>query len=142
MNKKINSYLESYNYKLTEQRAAILDVMLKKKGEHLSAEEVLLEAKQILPNIGIATVYRTLEKLANMGILYKTMFDGGKYRYEISDDSDHHHHHFICLTCGSIIEIEEDWLTEIEEQLEKRGFRVVDHELKFYGYCPKCHNKK
>jgi len=139
--KKVKEKLQQNSYRLTNQRAAILEVMFDNKGKHLSAEEVLYYAKRKLPNIGIATVYRTLEKLAGMEILYKTMFEEGKYRYEISDDKEHQHHHIICLSCGRIAEIEEDLLCNLEEQLENRGFEVLDHELKFYGYCPECKKK-
>lgn len=138
MDKKIASKLKENNYKLTEQREAVLEVMLDNRGKHLSAEEVLQEAKQKMPNIGIATVYRTLEKLASMDILYKTMFEGGKFRYELSDEDAHQHHHIVCLKCGQIYEFEEDLLNELEKRLEDRGFEIVDHELKFYGYCPAC----
>jgi Fur family ferric uptake transcriptional regulator len=71
----IHSKLDRNNYRLTDQRKAILDVMLENQGSHLSAEEVLWEAKKKFPNIGIATVYRTLEKLANLDILHKSMFE-------------------------------------------------------------------
>ncbi len=142
MNKKnIKEKLEHNKYRLTDQRAVILEVMLDNKGKHLSAEEVLDYAKKRLPNIGIATVYRTLEKLVGMEILYKTMFEEGKYRYEISDDREHQHHHIICLSCGRIAEIEEDLLCNLERYLEKEGFEILDHELKFYGYCPRCKEK-
>lgn len=142
MDKKIANKLKENNYKLTEQREAVLEVMLDNRGKHLSAEEVLMEAKQKMPNIGIATVYRTLEKLASMDILYKTMFEGGKFRYELSDADTHQHHHIVCLKCGNIYEFEEDLLNELERRLEDRGFAVVDHELKFYGYCPGCRGKE
>nr|WP_073091455.1 Fur family transcriptional regulator [Thermosyntropha lipolytica] len=141
MDKKITEKLKENNYKLTEQREAVLEVMLDNRGKHLSAEEVLQEAKQKMPNIGIATVYRTLEKLASMDILYKTMFEGGKFRYELSDEDTHQHHHIVCLKCGHIYEFEEDLLNELESRLEARGFEIVDHELKFYGYCPECREK-
>ncbi len=51
------------------------------------------------PNIGIATVYRTLELLSNLDILYKTTFDEGKYRYELSDANDNHQHHHVICPC-------------------------------------------
>ncbi|MBO8159101.1 transcriptional repressor [Thermosyntropha sp.] len=140
MDKKINAKLKENNYKLTEQREAVLEVMMDNRGKHLSAEEVLQEARRKLPNIGMATVYRTLEKLASMNILYKTMFEGGKFRYELSDDESHRHHHIVCLKCGKIYEVEEDLLNGLEKKLENRGFEIVDHELKFYGYCPECRN--
>lgn len=138
---KIKERLIKGNYKLTDQRLAVLQVMQENKGRHLSAEEVFNAAREKLPNIGIATVYRTLERLAAIEILYKTMFDSDKFRYELSDDQNHQHHHIICLGCGKITEVEEDLLASLEKHVEKQGFEIVDHELKLYGYCPSCAKK-
>ncbi len=93
---------------------------MKNKGKHLSAEDVLFKAKKKMPNIGIATVYRTLERLASLDILYKTMFDEGKFRYELCEDENHQHHHIVCMKCGKISEVEEDFLSDLESHLEKR----------------------
>lgn len=135
--------LAARKYRLTAQRATVLEVMAKNRGKHLSAEEVWEQARLIRPNIGIATVYRTLDKLANMEILYKGVFEGGKHRYELLDDNrEHHHHHIICLSCGSISEIKEDLLGELEGNLREQGFEIVDHDLKFFGYCPNCSRLK
>ncbi|MDD2585433.1 MAG: Fur family transcriptional regulator [Syntrophomonadaceae bacterium] len=139
--KIITTKLKDNNYKLTEQRAAVLDVMLANQGQHLSAEEVLYLAKKELPNIGIATVYRTLERFAAINILYKTMFAGDKYRYEFCNDRNHQHHHIICLDCGKITEVEDVLLNNLEHYLENQGYQVVDHDLKFYAYCPECKKK-
>ncbi len=139
MNKKsIEEKLLLNNYKITDQRAVILEVMYNNKGKHLSAEEVLYQAKNKLPNIGIATVYRTLERLAKMEILYKTMFEGDKYRYELLDNTRPKHHHIICMECGEIIEVKEDLLHDLENYLEQQGYEIIDHDLKLYAYCPKC----
>jgi Fur family ferric uptake transcriptional regulator len=134
----INERLEKANYKLTQQRKAVLDVMKENKGQHLTAEEVLFAAREKMPNIGIATVYRTLERLSSIEILYKTTFDEGKYRYELSDREMHQHHHVICPACGKISEVEEDLLYRLEEHLEEQGYEVIDHQLKIYAYCPNC----
>jgi len=138
----VHDKLELGNYKLTSQRATVLDVMMDNRGKHLSADEVFFEAKTRLPNIGIATVYRTLEKLASLEILHKTVFDQGKYRYELCDENSHHHHHIICLSCNNIIEVQDDLLNSLERHLEKQGFKIIDHELKLYAYCPDCLQKR
>lgn len=140
--KTINDQLEASNYRLTQQRRAVLDVMRENTGRHLTAEEVLAEARHKLPNIGIATVYRTLERLAAMQVIYKTLFDEGKHRYELSDQEDHQHHHIICVACGKIFEVEEALLDSLEQHLEQEGFKIVDHQLKVYAYCPECKSKR
>ncbi len=134
----INTKLYQNNYRLTGQRKAVLNVMIHNQGRHLSAEEVWWEARKTFPNIGIATVYRTLEKLAGLDILHKSMFEGNKYRYELAEDDKHHHHHVVCLSCGQISEVSGDLLYELESKLEQQGYIIIDHELKFYGYCPAC----
>lgn len=138
---KIKDKLKNSNYRITGQRSAILEVMMNNRGKHLSAEEVLIEARKMVPNIGIATVYRTLEKLASIEVLYKTRFDESGYRYELSDEGIHQHHHMICLGCGRITEMEDDFLNALEQQLEGQGYQIIDHELKFYVYCPSCRAK-
>ncbi|QGU00560.1 Ferric uptake regulation protein FUR [Candidatus Syntrophocurvum alkaliphilum] len=136
----INKKLENNNYKLTEQRAIVLDVMVENKGKHLSAEDVLYKARKKAPSISMSTVYRTLEKLSSIDVLYKTMLDKGRFRYELCKDEYHRHHHVICIDCGSILEVKvgEELLSSLETHLEKKGFKIKDHELKSYGHCPKC----
>jgi len=125
-------------YKLTSQRRAVVDLLEQRRGEHLTAEEIYMEVKKSEPGIGLATIYRTLELLVNLDILSRGSFDDGKYRYEFYEDDRHHHHHFICLDCGRIDEIGEDDLQPLENALEGRGYQIVDHSLKLYGYCPTC----
>lgn len=142
IDKSIHDRLEQADYKLTQQRKAVLKVMQENRGQHLSAEEVLLAAREKAPNIGIATVYRALERLAALGVLYKTIFDEGRYRYELSDEQTHQHHHIICLLCGRIFEVEESLLNGLEQQLEGEGFEIINHQLKVYAYCSECRQKK
>lgn len=125
-------------YKLTAQRRAVVELLEQRRGSHLTAEEIYLEVKKSEPNIGLATIYRTLDLLVNLDVLRRSSFDDGKYRYEFSDDDRHHHHHFICLECGRIDEMGDDDLQGLENSLEERGYQVVDHSLKMYGYCPHC----
>lgn len=129
-------------YRLTRQRQAVVEVMQEQKGAHLTAEEVLNLARQKVPNLGIATVYRTLEKLAALGILYKTQFNEGKFRYELADPHEHQHHHVLCVGCGKIFELEESLLDNLEDQLEKEGFTILNHQLKIWAYCTDCKGQK
>jgi Fur family ferric uptake transcriptional regulator len=138
----IHAKLHEHNYRLTGQRKAVLNVMVENQGRHLSAEEVLWEARKIFPNIGIATVYRTLEKLASLELLHKTMFEGNRYRYELAEKNRHRHHHVVCLACGQISEVSGDLLHELESKLDEQGYKIIDHELKFFGYCPFCNPDK
>jgi Fur family ferric uptake transcriptional regulator len=140
---KIKQQLQSQGYKLTPQREATVRVLLENEEDHLSAEDVFMLVKSKAPEIGLATVYRTLELLSEMHVVEKMNFGDGVARYDLRTDSNkHHHHHLICVQCGSMSEIMEDWLLPLEERLEKEyGFTVLDHRLDFQGICVKCHKQ-
>lgn len=140
---KIKQQLQSQGYKLTPQREATVRVLLENEEDHLSAEDVFMLVKDIAPEIGLATVYRTLELLSEMHIVEKLNFGDGVARYDLrQENTKHHHHHLICVQCGSMSEIKEDWLLPLEEKLEREyGFTVLDHRLDFQGICAKCNAK-
>lgn len=140
---QVREKLRAHEYKLTPQRQLILEVLLENKDKHLSAEDVYTLVKQKAPEVGIATVYRTLELFLEFEIIHSVNFGDGRKRYEYGDDSNgHHHHHAICLKCGKIIEINEDLLEELEKQVAvDYNFAITDHELKIYGHCINCKDK-
>lgn len=130
--------LQEKDYKITPQRKKILEVFIDNEQDHLSAEDIYHIVKRNYPEMGLATVYRTLDLLAELDILQKMNFDDGKARYEFSSRGGHHHH-LICLKCGKVIEFNDDLLDNLEKNvLEKNKFVVLDHELKFYGHCIDC----
>ena len=110
------------------------------EGEHLSTEEIYDRVREKYPEIGLATVYRTLILLDRMELVYKLDFDDGCSRYELNRNKDDHlHHHLICVKCGAVDEMREDLLESLEDQiLKNNNFRIKDHRVKFYGYCGKC----
>ncbi|MFC5700321.1 Fur family transcriptional regulator [Cohnella faecalis] len=140
---KINRQLTQKGFKLTKQREATLMVLLENEKDHLSAEEVFMLVKGRYPDIGLATVYRTLELLSELHVVQKMNFGDGVARFDLREDHTHMHHHLICSECGSVKEIKEDWLLELEQRLEREfGFTVTDHRLDFTGYFNKCGNKE
>lgn len=135
--------LKDAQYKLTKPRKVILETLLENRDEHPSTEEILTFVQEKDNSIGIATVYRTMIILEELGIVYKLDFGDGFSRYELNEESlKHHHHHLICLNCNKVIEVKVDLLDELEEQIEQtEEFSIVDHNLKFYGYCKDCKEK-
>jgi Fur family ferric uptake transcriptional regulator len=136
-------------YRITVAREAILDV-LSQTQEHLSAEEVYLAVHKIYPNVGLTTVYRTLELLVHMGLVFKFDFGDGRARYELSEGpkGTRHHHHLVCTNCGRVI----DYTDFIDEEIEllgrtekglskKFGFKITNHLIQFYGLCDKCQRR-
>ena len=90
---KIKQQLQSQGYKLTPQREATVRVLLENEEDHLSAEDVFMLVKDKAPEIGLATVYRTLELLSEMHVVEKINFGDGVARYDLRTDSNKHHHH-------------------------------------------------
>lgn len=138
---KIKELLKDKGFKLTPQRRSVLNIILENDGQHLSTEEIYDLVKISCPEIGLATVYRTMQVLDELGLVYKHNFDDGRVRYEMTQNEDHQHHHLICKKCGKVIEVEEDLLEQLETQVEnKYGFSITDHNVKFFGYCSTCKN--
>ena len=136
-------YLHQHGYKVTPQREAIFHVLINEE-DHLSAEDIYDKVKQQYQNIGLATVYRTLEILYEMQVIDRVSFDGQKVRYEWRKNNlQHSHHHLYCKDCGMIIEIEEDLIGVLSPILQKKyQFEIDDLPLSLYGYCHQCRQKK
>ncbi|TQS74477.1 transcriptional repressor [Ornithinibacillus gellani] len=141
---KIKKQLHAQSYKLTPQREATVRVLLEREEDHLSAEEIYLLVKEKAPEIGLATVYRTLELLSELKIVDKINFGDGVSRYDLrKEGAEHFHHHLVCIECGSVEEIMEDLLVDVEKIIEKDwGFQVKDHRLTFHGLCRQCQKAK
>ncbi|TAH63673.1 MAG: transcriptional repressor [Gottschalkiaceae bacterium] len=136
----LKNKLKENGYKLTTQRRVILDVILENQGKHLSPEEIYDSVRDKYPEIGLATIYRTLQLFEQLNIIYKLNFNDGCGRYELSSTSnDHRHHHLVCLNCNKVIEVELDLLDNLESEIEKqKNFKIMDHNVKFFGYCKDC----
>ncbi|HHU70545.1 MAG TPA: transcriptional repressor [Clostridiales bacterium] len=135
--------LKKNGLKVTTQRIAILEVLSSRPGEHLTAEEIYDLVREKYQDIGLATVYRTIQMLSELDLIDKLNLDDGYVRYEISnkhhDEGCHHHHHLICLDCGNIYTFQDDLLETLETRIgEALGFEVKDHEVKLYGHCKNC----
>lgn len=136
----LKDVLKEKGYRFTKQRKATVDAIIANQGKHMSAEEIYLEVKKTCPEIGLATVYRTMILFEEAGMLNRHNFDDGRNRYELNNpEEDHHHHHLVCMKCGSVTEVEEDLLELLEERIEKQHqFEIADHKVKFTGYCKNC----
>jgi Fur family transcriptional regulator, ferric uptake regulator len=120
----------------TRQRAAIAG-LLDTLDEFRSAQELHDELRQRGENIGLTTVYRTLQSMASAGLLDTLRNDTGESVYRRC--SDHHHHHLVCRSCGSTVEVGdrevEEWAAEVAA---KHGFSNVSHTIEIYGTCSDC----
>lgn len=135
--------LKKKGYKLTPQRRAIVDTIIENEGQHLTAEEIYDKVKKNCPEIGLATVYRTITLLEELGIISRLDLNDGCSRYEIMHSNEtHRHHHLICNNCNKVFEVQDDLLDGLENQIEKQyKFKILDHSVKFYGMCYECQKK-
>ncbi|MDO5725527.1 MAG: Fur family transcriptional regulator [Tissierellia bacterium] len=137
--------LRRNGYKFTPQRKTIAEFLYNTQGRHMTSEEIYNELSPNFPDIGIATVYRTMQLFEKLRIVSRLTLDDGISRYELNDLSGdrHSHHHMICLKCDKILEFQEDLLDELERNIENElNFHIVDHSVKFYGLCNECQLKK
>ncbi|MCK4835240.1 MAG: transcriptional repressor [Candidatus Aminicenantes bacterium] len=137
--------LKTQGFRMTLPRRVILD-FLSKTDEHLLAKDIYLKINKNHPDIGLTTVYRTLDLLVKLSLINKFEFGEGQSRYELTWDLKEHHHHLFCLKCGKIIDYndfiddEVKFFTKIQKFLSKKyKFNIQNHEVHFYGKCNQCH---
>lgn len=131
------NYLLSQGLKSTRQREIILDEFLR-SSEHPSTEELYLRVRKKSPQVGYATVHRTLKIFAECGIASVRNFGDGATRYESVTDEEHHDH-LVCQSCGLIIEFEDDQIENLQGKVAKKhDFKILDHRLELYGLCARC----
>jgi Fur family ferric uptake transcriptional regulator len=137
---RLDEHVKSKGLKSSGQRAVILGIMLGEEKHH-TAEELYELCKKKNPDIGIATVYRTVKLLCDAGIARELHFESGVTRYEIVTD-DTHHDHLVCVRCGNFTEISSPLIEDEQIKIAKKnGFELTDHSLILYGICPSCRNK-
>ncbi|HBC89798.1 MAG TPA: ferric uptake regulation protein [Lentisphaeria bacterium] len=133
-------------YRVTVAREAILDV-LARTDKHMSAEDIYMKLHPIYPNIGLTTVYRTLDVLSNLALIFKLEIGDGRARYELAESpkKPSHHHHLVCTGCKKVVDYsdfidqEVKLLQETEKGLsEKYNFKITNHLIQFYGLCSEC----
>lgn len=139
---KFQKILKEKGLKVTSQRLVVLEALGSNPERHLTAEEIYEIVKVDNPEIGLATVYRTVQLLLELELIERINLDDGYVRYEIGDmeEAPHHrHHHLICLKCGKVSAFQDDMLEKLEQSVQNsQGFQVTDHEVKLYGYCADC----
>jgi Fur family transcriptional regulator, ferric uptake regulator len=117
----------------TRQRDAILAV-LNEGTNPLTSQQILERASEEVPQLGLATVYRTLKTLMAEGSVQLVEIPGSTPHYEAV--RAHHHHHFLCQTCEQVFELE--GCVPKVEQLAPEAFQVERHEIILYGRCGAC----
>lgn len=125
--------LEDTGYRLTAPRRAVIEAIA-----GANRPFTIEELSDRLPNIGRATVFRTIKLLQELDIVCRVPLEDGGIRYERSR-SGHHHHHLICSECGSVTEFSDPVLDEtIERSATTASFELDGHSAELYGRCASC----
>ena len=128
----------------TKQQELILSYLKTTKGNHFTAEDVRNHFEKKDVSIGLATIYRQLEKFVADGILQKYVIDEKsaccfEYIGENADCAENRHFHLKCQNCGKLIHLECEELLEIKNHLEKsHGFLLNPLRTVIYGTCMDC----
>jgi Fe2+ or Zn2+ uptake regulation protein len=122
----------------TRQRRAIWEVLeAAEPGGHLSAEDVVSLVRAELPGVNTSTIYRTLDRLVEEGLVLRTDLGGDRAYFEPT--REHPHHHVICESCGAVSHVHADELGDLAARIEEAsGYELGRREISFFGLCPTC----
>jgi len=131
---------ENIGLRNTKQRTAVSAALAEAEGFN-SAQDLHAMLRQRGERVGLTTVYRTLQGLADAGEIDVMRPPGGEHLYRRC--SQGHHHHLVCRSCGRAVEVEgpavETWADRVAG---KHGFVDVSHTMEIFGTCPECAAKR
>lgn len=134
--KKIAAILRRHGYKFTPQRWAVIQIIASRQ-DHLTPTAIYEKVHQEHPNIGLVTVYRTLDILTKLELICE-LHAGGSCRSYTTGASERHHH-LICSNCGRVVDFGGYDLDKLEQRLSREtGFDIEDQLLEFTGLCQAC----
>ena len=120
---------------LTEQRQVVLEAVLD-LDNHPTADQVHEAVSRRDPRVSRATVYRTLESLARIGVITKACHPGKAIRYDSRTET---HHHLVCLRCDTVIDIADERLDALPvPDTSSFGFEIRDFRVQLRGVCRRC----
>jgi len=124
----------------TKQQDAILSVLKKSRGKHVTADEIYLKLIHQGNPVGKTTVYRHLEKLTADGTIRRfSLGDNSSACYQLSDSHCTEHYHLKCSDCGKLIHVECDFLDELSKHLmADHSFELDKCKTVLYGICSDC----
>ena len=131
------SSLREEGFRITPQRVAILDYLLK-TDDHPSAEYIHKIIKKKYPMVSLSTIYKTLNLLREKKLVNEIEI-GGEYRFDAHTDA---HINLVCMNCGKIDDVVEDSLKEIQNRASKKSkYHILKGSFELFGYCNLCKSK-
>jgi Fe2+ or Zn2+ uptake regulation protein len=141
MSEELTKSLKQLSLKVTPKRIAIIEILMKEPG-YLSPEEIWRKMKRQFNHIGLPTVYRNLEELADGNVISKITHPNRQLYYFFCGNNEHHHH-FVCLSCRNVDDINFCAIHELRKEVKKKlNAQVVSHILQVNGLCKECLKKK
>jgi Fur family ferric uptake transcriptional regulator len=133
---RLRQLFHARGLRLTRSRQAVLEV-LAAASEQLKVAEVHRRARKIDPGIGLASVYRTMDLLAQLALV-KPLHTEHRHRHYVRADG-RHGHHLVCTGCGLAVEFADCRLERLMQRLARRTrFRIDSHFMEFFGRCADC----
>lgn len=128
--------LRNAGQRATPQRITVLESLVEAE-EHLTADQVFTQVRDLLPAMTLSTVYRTLERLRDIGLVTETDLGEGVRHFELLDSEPHHH--LICQNCGYMFDLADSAVETLRQQIvSDYGFAPrIDH-LAVFGLCAHC----
>ncbi|MEL6505164.1 MAG: Fur family transcriptional regulator [Pseudomonadota bacterium] len=128
---RLEDELRAEGIRVTRQRVAILSALMD-SADHPTVDELLERARKIDPSVSQATVYRTVNVLADRGTILRNEFDGTGARFELANKP--HHDHMIDVDTGEVVEFTSSRIEELQEEIAKElGYDIIHHRLELYG---------
>ncbi len=135
----ISDRLRTRGYRLTPQRMMIV-AAIENSPDHISAEEIYAQVAASYPHVNISTVYRTLDLLKKLNLVYEIDLGEGRVRYHAEESG--HHHHLVCQKCNRVIDIDEATLSELRDVLLRDyDFCAELRHVGIFGLCCDCREK-
>jgi Fur family peroxide stress response transcriptional regulator len=134
----VTALLREKGFKVTPQRLAIYDVLYN-TTEHPSAEVIFNQLQPHYPTMSLATVYKTIEILREIGLVQVLNVGEDSFRYDANTDN---HPHVRCMVCKRVDDIfEVDTSEFVAKVAEKTAYQLTGQQFYFYGVCPDCQTK-
>jgi Fur family peroxide stress response transcriptional regulator len=122
--------------RLTPQRRAVIQILVESQ-EHPTVEQIYEQVREDFPMTSLATVYKTVALLKEMGAVREIGFGEGGNRYDGYDPSPHPH--LVCVECRRIVDLDLPTLEALPQAVaEEMGYRIIEHRVDFFGVCPQC----
>lgn len=121
----------------TPARRAIVEVLVGGDDhQHLTADEVAARVQEVLPDVALSTVYRSMEALEALGFVEHLHLGHGPTVYHLADE---HHLHLVCEGCGAVTEVPDSTLDAIGAEIRRRHrFRIEPRHFALSGRCAGC----